>query len=92
MLITSELQDIISSKWINIYYIIDRRYDIMNNNRLRNKFRAIKKTYTKNQILRACLQMMRDGVVEIDSDEFIRNISRPIREIERSFPEPIEMY
>lgn len=64
----------------------------MNNNRLRNKFRALKKTYTKTQLFRACLQMMRDGVVEIDSDEFIRNISRPIREIERSFPEPIEMY
>lgn len=64
----------------------------MKNNRWRNKFRAMKKTYTKNQILRVCLQMMRDGVVEIDSDEFIRNISRPIREIERLFPEPIEMY
>nr|DAS69502.1 MAG TPA: hypothetical protein [Caudoviricetes sp.] len=64
----------------------------MKNNRWRNKFRAMKKTYTKNQLFRACFQMMRDGVVEIDSDEFIRNVSRPIREIERLFPDPIEMY
>ena len=64
----------------------------MSNNRLRNKFRALKKTYTKNQLFRACLQMMMDGTIEIDSDEFIRNISRPIREIERLFPDPIEMY
>ena len=56
----------------------------MKNNRWRNKFRAMKKTYTKNQLFRACLQMMRD--------EFIRNVSRPIREIERLFPDPIEMY
>lgn len=64
----------------------------MKNNRWRNKFRAMKKTYTKNQLFRACLQMLRDGEIEIDSDEFIRNVSRPIREIERLFPDPIEMY
>ena len=64
----------------------------MNNNRWRNKFRAMKKTYTKNQMFRACLQLMRDGQIEVDSDEFIRNVSRPIREIERLFPDPIEMY
>lgn len=64
----------------------------MNNNRWRNKFRAMKKSYTKNQMFRACLQLMRDGLIEVDSDEFIRNVSRPIREIERLFPDPIEMY
>lgn len=64
----------------------------MNNNRWRNKFRAMKKSYTKNQMFRACLQLMRDGQIEVDSDEFIRNVSRPIREIERLFPDPIEMY
>lgn len=64
----------------------------MKNNRWRNKFRAMKKTYTKNQLFRACLQLMRDGTIEIESDEFIRNVSRPIREIERLFPDPIEMY
>ena len=64
----------------------------MNNDRWRNKFRAMKKSYTKNQMFRACLQLMRDGQIEVDSDEFIRNVSRPIREIERLFPDPIEMY
>ena len=64
----------------------------MKNNRWRNKFQAMKKTYTKNQLFRVILQMIRDGTIKIDSNEFIRNVSRPIREIERLFPDPIGMY